>query len=381
MSREDALYLRIYKDLLCRIQDGVYEGGKKLPTENELAQGYSVARITAHNALKKLEEEGYIERFPRRGSFVRNNLPVGKAVKKQPVIVLIMGNYAHNFGYEVMSGMLEKCAEYGYHLIVKESGNSQKKEEQIFRELKQIDYSGLLVQPAAGSTYSPWLVNAVYAGKPLVMFDRMLPGINAPYVGTNNAQLSEQAVTKLLEKGHEQISLITLTGEQTSSIKERIQGFVSACARFGVPVHYDLWLDNLQGKNKAYATEKTITEQCAWKIAAHLKHHPQITAVYGTESLMTVAAVMAVRSLNLRIPQDISIVSFDHPATELHISHVEQNQMLIGIRAVERLHRLISGEDKTPTSLRISGIWVEGDSILDITKKMPPSDLNGNGKE
>lgn len=368
MSRDNALYLRIYRDLLRRIHDGADAGGDRLPTENELAQRYSVARITARKALEKLEDEGYIERFPRRGSFVRRNLPAGNERGNPPVLVVIMGNYAHNFGYEVMSGMMEKCAEYGYHLIVKESGNSQKKEEQIFRELQQIDYAGLLVQPAVGEVYSPWLVNAVYTGKPLVLFDRMLPGISAPYVGTGNAQLSELAVSRLLEKGHEQIALVTLTGEQTSSIRERIQGFVSACTRFGVPVHYDLWLDNLQGKRRLPLSEEAITEQCAQKIAAHLKRHPQITAVYGTESLMTVAAVRAVQRLNLRIPEDISMVGFDLPATDRSISHVEQNQHLIGIRAVERLHRLILGEDKTPSSTRIPGVWVEGNTILDRTK-------------
>ncbi|MCR4884363.1 MAG: substrate-binding domain-containing protein [Clostridiales bacterium] len=366
MSRDNTLYLRVYRDLLRQIREGVYADGKKLPTESELMQRYSVARITARNAMQKLEDEGYIERFPRRGSFVRKNLPAENERTNPPVVILIMGTYAHNFGYEVMSGMLEKCAEYGYHLIVKESGNSQKKEEQIFRELEQIEYAGLLVQPATGETYNPWLVSAVYAGKPLVLFDRMLPGIRAPYVGTNNAGLSEQAVAKLLEKGHEQIALITLTGEQTSSIRERIQGFVSACSRFGVPIHKDLWLDNLQGKRTAHVSEEAITEQCAKKIAAHLKRHPQITAIYGTESLMTVAAVRAVHRLNLNIPGDISIVGFDLPATDLNISHVEQNQLQIGIRAVERLHRLIHGEDRTPSSMRIPGVWVEGDSVLDL---------------
>ncbi len=364
MSRENALFLQIYRDLLEKIQKGVYADGKKLPTEKELAGSWSVARVTAHHALQRLEEEGYIERFPRRGSFVCRTLPA-QTQQDTPVLVLVMGSYAHNYGYEIMSGMLEKCAEFGYHLLIKESGNDQQKEEQIFRELRHLDYSGLLVQPAVGETYSPWLLQAIYTGKPVVMFDRMLPGISAPYVGTNNEQLSEQAVTRLLEKGHEEIALLTLTGKETSSIRERIQGFISACARFHVPVHYDLWLDNLKANRTVFASEETAAEYYARKIAVHLRQHPQITAVYGTESLMTVAAVRAIHALHLRIPEDISVVGFDRPALEMHIAHVEQNQVQIGRRAVERLHRLILDEDSTPSTRLIPGKWVDGDSILD----------------
>ena len=185
MSRENALFLQIYRDLLEKIQKGVYADGKKLPTEKELAGSWSVARVTAHHALQRLEDEGYIERFPRLGSFVRRTLPAQAQNDRAPVLVLVMGSYTHNYGYEIMSGMLEKCAEFGYHLLIKESGNDQKKEEQIFRELRHLDYSGLLVQPAVGETYSPWLLQAIYTRKPLAMFDRMLPGTHRS--GTRSA--------------------------------------------------------------------------------------------------------------------------------------------------------------------------------------------------
>ena len=52
--------------------------GDKLPTEKEIAQEYGVSRATVQNAMSRLTEEGWIERFGRRGTFVKTR-PVDSA--------------------------------------------------------------------------------------------------------------------------------------------------------------------------------------------------------------------------------------------------------------------------------------------------------------
>lgn len=364
MGREEALYLKIHDRLVSEIHDGKYPAGQRLPTEAELMRREGVARITVRNALNLLAKEGYIDRSPRRGSIVRERGATGfPAPAGSPVVVLIMGNYAYGFGYGVMSGILEKCAEYGYHLIIKESRNNQKKEEAIFQDLKKIRYSGLIVQPAVGEEYNPWLVHAVYGGFPLVMFDRMLPGIHAPYVGTDNIRMSELAVSKLLQQGHEYISLITLTGEQTSSIRERITGFTRACAKAGVPVHYGLWMDHLLTSGTADLSENAVPDKTCEQIVRHLKKHPEITAVYATESNITLAVLKAAEQLGLKIPEQLSVVGFDQTMTDRKIAHVEQNQQQIGEQAVDLLRTLLDGDRSYERPYLIAGCWVDGETL------------------
>ncbi len=61
----------IFNDLRRNIIAGITPPGTKLPTELELSVQYGVARDTLRDSLKKLEEEGLIERIKSRGTFVR----------------------------------------------------------------------------------------------------------------------------------------------------------------------------------------------------------------------------------------------------------------------------------------------------------------------
>lgn len=64
------LYLQVYEDIKQKIQNGQYKEGEKLPSERNLYSEYDVSRITTREALKLLEEEGYIKREHGRGSYV-----------------------------------------------------------------------------------------------------------------------------------------------------------------------------------------------------------------------------------------------------------------------------------------------------------------------
>ena len=69
----EPLYLQLKNQLLENISAGVYAKGQKIPTENELAQNFSVSRITVRKALKELEQEGLLVRHQGKGTFVTDH--------------------------------------------------------------------------------------------------------------------------------------------------------------------------------------------------------------------------------------------------------------------------------------------------------------------
>lgn len=64
-------YVKIQRYVLSKIESGEYNVGDRLPPETELAQLFSVSRITANKALKELSLTGVIERIKGKGTFVR----------------------------------------------------------------------------------------------------------------------------------------------------------------------------------------------------------------------------------------------------------------------------------------------------------------------
>jgi GntR family transcriptional regulator len=67
-------YYLIKKLIKKRILDGIYPLGTKIPSEMELSEEFGVHRLTARHALTLLVQEGYLERFRKRGTFVSKHV-------------------------------------------------------------------------------------------------------------------------------------------------------------------------------------------------------------------------------------------------------------------------------------------------------------------
>lgn len=67
------LHHQIYTILKQRIERGVYPEGALLPSENILSKEFSVTRITVRNAIRRLQDEGYIITSKGKGSTVSSN--------------------------------------------------------------------------------------------------------------------------------------------------------------------------------------------------------------------------------------------------------------------------------------------------------------------
>lgn len=80
----DSKYLKIYNDIVSKIEDGIYNPNDKLPSEKELMDGYEVSRDTVRKSLNILEQNGYIQKTKGKGSFILDinkfNFPVSGVV-------------------------------------------------------------------------------------------------------------------------------------------------------------------------------------------------------------------------------------------------------------------------------------------------------------
>lgn len=64
-----AAYRTLADTLRSEIREGRYAGGRKLPTEEQLSQSYSVSRQTVRRAMQDLVSEGIIYRVAGRGTY------------------------------------------------------------------------------------------------------------------------------------------------------------------------------------------------------------------------------------------------------------------------------------------------------------------------
>jgi len=71
---------QVRTQLLAGVREGVLAPGAKLPTVRQLADQLGIAVNTVARAYRLLEEDGIVETFGRRGSFIANQ---GDAIQQQ----------------------------------------------------------------------------------------------------------------------------------------------------------------------------------------------------------------------------------------------------------------------------------------------------------
>lgn len=373
MDKSDSLYMTIYNYLKENILNNCYANGVRIPTEMELAKQFYVSRITSKRALNALVEDGLIVRIPGKGSYVKDyyikhqGIMLNSGIKKS--IALVMGGYSNSFGLDILNGVMDTAEEMSLNMVLKATYSFQEKEGQIITSLMNSGVSGIIVQPAQGELYSEAILKAVYSGYPIVMIDRKMQGINAPFVGIDNQAMGALATEKLIEKNHRNIALIALADEKSSTINERKTGHINALVNNGISVNKDLFLTRLNRHMQEAGISSESADSYDFivnEIMTFLKEHEEVTAILGTEYSVSKAAYDAVRKLGKKVPKDISIASFDMYTGHIGlpvISHVMQPQRLMGIRACEILNDMINGRTISELNCILPGEWVDGHSI------------------
>ncbi|MFP5113906.1 GntR family transcriptional regulator [Bacillaceae bacterium C204] len=379
---EIPLYEKIYLNLLKQIETGQLQPRDQVPTEKELADQYQVSRITSKKALDKLVQIGAIERIRGKGSYVSNTLPdFGTLVQKnddeqnhrqsQPVNgligVIIPEFFTDCFGRTMLRNIEKRCSDLNFNLLVKLTYGSQEEEEEAINTLIQHQVKGIIIYPVNGQHYTASLLRLVLEGFPLVLIDRYLKGIPACAVYTDNKTAAQNLTEFLFTQGHKHIAFVSPPEESTSSIEERIQGFMTAYSQKGIGVNPNYLITDMFSTLPTFSqSDEFVKDQT--KLRKFIEENSDITAFIAGEYEIACVLAQVLKSLGKSIPNDYAVACFDHSRTlhnDLTFTHIQQDEELIGIKAVELLLKQIHGEI-VPIQNMIDFQLVEGNTVSSI---------------
>lgn len=365
---KNPLYLDLYLKLLGKIESGEYPVGSKLPSEKLIAEENGVSRITSKHALDRLAGEGYIQRFPGKGSFIRARSVSGTApeqaaphavsVRNSRLIGVIMENLQSDFGTDILLGIEKKCAEAGCSMLLKFSYGDENREKACIEELLAAGVSGILLMCVYSEVYSSAVMKLALEGFPMVFMDRSLNGLPIPYVGTNHRDAAIRLTGELIACGHQNIVLVMdEDSHTTSSAEERVQGYVQCC------IDHNLLCANkrllLQHDNMSDPQEDRQQNNIQ-RIRDYMRDNPDTTAILSLSAEITAILLHALgRSATARY----TFASFDGPrgvmSNPYKLLYIAQGQKDIGRTACAHLLDRIDGKDvpmitEVPYSLVVS---------------------------
>ncbi len=175
---------------------------------------------------------------------------------------------------------------------------------------------------------------------PIVLIESYIAGHDLPCVLGDNFMAGYQITKHLLNLGHRDIAVLKGPSKY-SSLVDRLRGCMAAMAEEHLLFPPEWMPEPLSGHPlKGYVQMKQILA---------LDRRP--TAVIAISDKTAIGAMDAIREAGLRIPEDIAIGSIDNtkesqftrpPLTTVHIPKYE-----IGMLAMQKLNRIIRGEDPT----------------------------------
>ena len=269
----------------------------------------TVSRVLHDNTKKhKISEETQerVERAAKDLGYRINTLARGLRLQKTNEIGVIVPDIANPFFSAVIKSLAGELRKVGYNFIVYDSDQDIAIERSAIRSLLEKRVDGLIIA-SVGQEFSH-IQKIRDAHIPLVMIDRCFDSLDVDSVSVDNVRGSLFAVTHLIKEGHTRIAFIQgLPG--TYANETRLQGYKQALNDAGIEIDEHLIVgDDFRSLNGYLETKLLLT----------LPSPP--TAIFTAGDLIALGALEACRESGVRIPNDVSLVTFDDPVFASYLS-------------------------------------------------------------
>ena len=309
-------------------------------TIKDIARELNVSSSTVSRALKDYpgisdETKRKVKELADKMNYRPNAIALSLRKSRSFTIGVIIPEVVHFFFSTVISGIEEIAFSRGYNVILTQTN------EKLSREMNSVDtmlsnqIDGFLVSYSKETSDFSHFTKLLDKGFPIVFFDRVPDIPQAINVTVDDFSGAYQATKHLIDQGYRKI--VHLAGPSNLKIsKERERGYREALKDAGIPINPSFIVECTQGTNdEAFEITK--------EIFADFSDTPD--AFFANNDMAAVGAMMACKSLGLRVPEDVGIVGFSNwqfcSILDPTLSSVSQPGFNIGAKATELLLDII----------------------------------------
>ena len=299
---------RIYNQLKQAIISSKLPAGRKLPRETDFAKSLKVGRITLRSSLDRLEHEGYIKRVHGKGTFVSpENV---KPAKTQSVLVVrgADGGFEAPHNYIVPEIVRLEESKGCKTLSTTDTALLMFSSAEIKKYVKDNNVAGIVAVMNGFRGDEPIVKKFRNAGVPVVITHCSPEDIEV--TGFNGIVINEQdgwetAIAYLTECGHKNIVMLGHGSHKFRGFDK--MGCIELLEKHGAtPVKE--WLKIVEfDKDEIKNTVKEM-----------FKSDKKPTAILCYSDFSAIYVYEAIKEMNLRIPEDVSVMGIcGYPDAEL----------------------------------------------------------------
>lgn len=333
MNKPKYQMLRDY--IIETIQSGKIGVGEKIYSENDLAESFEISRSTVRQAIGELVNEGWLYRIQGKGTFV-NGEPRDKS--DNPRTIAVLTTYLNDYIFpSIIRGIDNVLSINNYNMILSCTYNQYQRERLCLENLLNQNISGLIVEPTKSALPNPNIdlyKKFAEVGIPVLFIHGSYKELNYPYVVEDDAEAGYMATKHLIDLGHKRLGGIFKIDDIQGHY--RFSGFQRAHNESGLQLEDAsiMWFETNDLETK-FENHNTQLEKLLSQCTALVCYNDQIAL-----KLMDI-----IREKGLKIPEDISLVSFDDSqlavASETKLTTVAHPKDLLGEEAAKAMINML----------------------------------------
>lgn len=229
--------------------------------------------------------------------YTPNELARGLRLKRTHTIGLIIPDISNPFFAFIARSIESNARKAGYSIILCDSLENTKLEIEYLQLLQNRNVDGLIICPVGQE--SKHLEELYNRGVPMVVVDRHLPQLKCPHVLSDNYEGTLKAISHFIDNGH--IIIGCIQGLHNTSVNEdRVRGYKDAHKMYDIALDNSLIVGDNFGERNGYTSTKLL-----------LNRTSRPTAIFAVSNLISLGALRAISEEGLKIPDDVSLISFD----------------------------------------------------------------------
>ena len=308
-----------------------------------VSKGTVSAVINGKNTVKPATRDqilGVMKELNFRPKGVARNLKNGSQEKS---IGIIIKDLNYPFYTTIASGAKEYANSKGYSVLITCSENDHEEEQKLSHLFATKDIKGTIIAPIVeGASEIEHLFKLKMINYPFVLLEDV-KGIQANVVAIDNLRAIKRAVKYLIESGHTKI--VHFAGPPSSShTQERNEGFRHAFSESTLAFNKQMIVS--VGSNHDESFARTI------EYFKNLNREEYPTAIVCFNDLQALAVMTALKELNIKVPEEVSIIGNDDiyyaKMYPVPLTTIRAPQREIGRKAAEILIRNIESNSAFP---------------------------------
>lgn len=257
----------------------------------------TVSRVINGNAGVGPELRKKVMDFVEEIGYQPNTIAQSLSKGHMNIVALILGDIRNPFYAELTFRIQQILNDNGYMVMNLNSEYNIERELEFLKVTEQFNFAGLILITAQEEKIEEKL-NTMHI--PKVLVNRILPSYTGDSVLIDNFQAGYQAVMHLIELGHKHIGFIKGPGVSSAS-SQRFAGYKQAIFNYGLPF------------DERFVMESDLKMDTGRMLAGEfLKMDKRPTAMVVVNDMTAIGLMDGCRSAGVRIPEDLSIVSFDN---------------------------------------------------------------------